>query len=1022
MSTPKKQQQQLIFGGNSPTVLRLIKNQEAVEEEVDGLDERRETKGGSQKPSAYVEVFETMMRTVLGHEPELLSEQEIMALSMYGKLCYNTRYCLTRLVLRKPYQWHPISALEGYKREVGEDGLASSIRDLCQPINSLLNDGMTVKEEPVDSVKSESMDTDVSIKKEEGPPVIDLTLDADDEEVKPNIPCTAAPTLEKHTSTLAGPSRLRPPRPHEDDPIKGVLEADVDSMHLDAFCEDESTMTLHEILWRLTKDQLKELVKTTRTKVEPTAKKCDIIYALEDTALKQTILELEFVAPPATKRKGKGKAKDDGFKQTRLSFKKKSDVDKPPVTQEQRLREMAIERLGKCVRVNFDFHRLVRRLDIICYRQPEHPTSLMLPALLSVFKKRNFTMYKPTRCSDIWSTRQEFLEYEMALELEMHLEEIIDPPPDPYAKKSPKTPAPRKSEFITPGPRASRSCTTPLKTPGTIVNNQALEQLTVKLEDEAVQLEAAPVEEVETPVVEATKEEKVIDHLEKWILPRWTIYVSKECEREARIRPPGLERFDAGHVFTRMLYKATKVLGPSKKYELELKIIESLLSQRHWHRGRRGSWYERRAVVIGHLIRGTKDAQEKEELRRRTLEGVKEALRDDDTHIVHRPSLFRRVEKLENALKIAKSERSTCEGDLRKPPIVILEAFKIPPLQLDALGRPLEKENTPGAPLLAYIPVTKVGKLPEEPKQKRKTGKSRWKGRNNQIVDVETRALEFYEDKGYRGFHAETRILTTLFGLLFWDIIFTEVPGAFDTPYQYAPLDIWSDSFYLARKALIDQRLEVIRQGGGRDILHEHDDLYRERQFICAGVTWDICKRDDLLDIVDCLGGESLAFICQLFCEDYKGRSSGAPDLFVWNIKERDCKFVEVKGPGDTPQENQKLWFDSLCRAGAAVEICKVVDINAPPPKGKKRKAKTPGSARGGNTAPPEEEEDGCCDEEPDYEQLDVEPELDADCPELETSSKIKRRRISHPEDASPSVPRVNRAEIVLSPSKYRVA
>lgn len=71
-----------------------------------------------------------------------------------------------------------------------------------------------------------------------------------------------------------------------------------------------------------------------------------------------------------------------------------------------------------------------------------------------------------------------------------------------------------------------------------------------------------------------------------------------------------------------------------------------------------------------------------------------------------------------------------------------------------------------------------------------------------------------------------------------------------------------------------------------------------------------------------------MALICQLFCEDYEGRRSGGPDLFIWKAEERKCKFVEVKGPGDTPQENQRFWFDSLLRADADVEICKVIDSN----------------------------------------------------------------------------------------------
>jgi len=178
--------------------------------------------------------------------------------------------------------------------------------------------------------------------------------------------------------------------------------------------------------------------------------------------------------------------------------------------------------------------------------------------------------------------------------------------------------------------------------------------------------------------------------------------------------------------------------------------------------------------------------------------------------------------------------------------------------------------------------------------------------------------------------------------------MFANMPGALETPFQGAPLDLCEDTFYYARKDLIEARLVEIRDGRGPEILQRHDEQYREKETWCVGLSWELCERGDLLDIVKCLGGKPLSTICRLFCEDYKGRRSGGPDLFIWKAEEQLCKFVEVKGPGDTPQENQKLWFDALLRANAAVEICKVVDIatdNNPTTKGKKRKAKTPASS-----------------------------------------------------------------------------
>lgn len=148
-----------------------------------------------------------------------------------------------------------------------------------------------------------------------------------------------------------------------------------------------------------------------------------------------------------------------------------------------------------------------------------------------------------------------------------------------------------------------------------------------------------------------------------------------------------------------------------------------------------------------------------------------------------------------------------------------------------------------------------------------------------------------------------------------------------------------------------------------------------------------------MLTTNQCIGSQSLAMICQLFCEDYKGRSSGGPDLFVWKKKEGTCKFVEVKGPGDRPQENQKYWFDSLLRSNVDVELCYVEDIKddqSVAGSSKKRKINTSNSRR--------KTKNGNLSDEQDYDQLDLEPEE-------ETVSTIdwnlpaaKRRRSCKPE------------------------
>jgi fanconi-associated nuclease 1 len=106
--------------------------------------------------------------------------------------------------------------------------------------------------------------------------------------------------------------------------------------------------------------------------------------------------------------------------------------------------------------------------------------------------------------------------------------------------------------------------------------------------------------------------------------------------------------------------------------------------------------------------------------------------------------------------------------------------------------------------------------------------------------------------------------------------------------------------------------------------------------------------------------------LCRVLCEDYAQRGSGVPDLFIWNYEEKHCKFVEVKGPGDRLQENQKvrislgcqaectilksmsiqLWVDVMQRAEVKVEVCHVEEqgkstTTKRQTKGKKRSSKT---------------------------------------------------------------------------------
>ncbi|KAG7448357.1 uncharacterized protein BT62DRAFT_767164 [Guyanagaster necrorhizus] len=867
----------LIFGGG----LEIEQELSDIENEIEELD-ATQRKEKSERPSTYVRVMEDMINEVDSYEGHLLSEDEWCLIRLLGKeMKYPARYLLARLLCRKQNRWHSFNALHRYTSEIGEDGIRQAIADLSA---ALL--------EP-------SEEAEVKV---EEPEIIDLTFDEEEEDDR---------------EPVAGPSRLATPQTQNTD---AVFEAVVENLDLTYFCKDESTMTLREILETLPADHLRALVKETR--VGPKGTKESLVDALMKYSSTQA--SLPFESPKKKNRSRNNERYDDGYRQTVLCFAVPCKE-----TQEQRLKEMALKKLGKCIRLNYDFFQLVRRFSIIFYRSMHLPTDIFLPSLLSEFKKRIYPKYNATRTGQIWESRDAFLQYEEALYFEAELEAILETTPG-------KTPRPGKGKAD---------------------------------DDEDVDDDGDGEAEL-TPQQMVAK--AVRERVMNTILPRWRFCVAaKRAVKKEGVGEdprPGLDRFEPGYIYTRMVEKYARALGQLKEYEAEVETLDELLGQRFWRRGKRGSWYDRRALVeIMYLSKVEGKKSKSKPKLRVAMEHLKDALRDEDTHlskslliiikytwltamsIVCRPGLFRRLQKVEKTLRVPEEQRSRCEGELKEPEVVEVHAERVKrsnqSLQLDQFGRLKGKEN--GVPGSSW--TKDGGKAPSW------TGKSLWLGERNEEVNVETRTLQAYAQQGYKGFHSETGILTTIFGLLFWDIIFADVPGAFETKFQTAPLDIAEDSFYYARKELIQTRLRKIEDGKAADILERHDRTYRASKTWCVGVKWDYPK-EDLLEIVQCFKGESLATICHLFCEDYAGRSSGVPDLIVWKPEGRECKFVEVKGPGDRLQENQKLWCDALQQAGVEVQLCHVKDVHG--------RAKRINSKRKKNAKVEEESLSGAEDEE----------------------------------------------------------
>ncbi|KAJ2913276.1 hypothetical protein MD484_g7127, partial [Candolleomyces efflorescens] len=884
----KKFIQLKIFGNG-----RILNDQEAIDKELAALEEEDLSRSfeGCRRPSAYVEVFETMVNLVHdSDERYLLSEQEWLPLLAIKNMSYNTRYCLVRMLLLKPHHWYPVSALEKWTREVGPDGLLPSMEPLCRPVTEFLSPESTpVKQEEVDPKAQAN--------------VIDLTMDSDDDDVKPTLASL------NHAGPIAGPSK-HSDRLEDMDPFRRVLRANPGDVNLDFFCEDESVMTIEELLNRMTVDQLKRLAK--QNKCSPSArksKKSDFVESLLKNSRTQSVLG--FIPKPSYK--GKGKA-PDSLRQTQLPFVPKKSVQSylaPPKggkasqSQESRLRKQALSILGKCYRVNYDFFKLIRRLHIIAFRSTELPPKLMVPALLTHFKKRAYPDYRCERDPDIWPSRHHLLDYEQALELEALVDEILE------------AELPLKSRELTAGPKnrpvtpaLSVPLRTPLTTPKTTPKSVPQGNIKVRIpdppefDDEMAKKEESDQDylrdkdEDVDPVQESIqiqRARKIIQFLDEWILNRWEFHLDLKPENSDR--PPSLQRFEPGFVYTKLLRRAIKCLARVKDHTRELMIIESLLAQTKWQRGKRSKLYYRRFLVQMDYVSKAEGGGWDNAVLRQALEGAKQALLDEDTHLVVRPSIVKRLRLLEKRLKTPPEDCVQCEGELREAVVVNVKAKRIfhraSSLKLDAAGYPIKDKENASIESFLNRPANRETPTATDESQRELLRKSvrdaKQSGRGETVKKLVWK----------NGLFSTIKIKAS-------KVYDSDVKGVFETPYQSAPLDIVDDSFYYSRKEKFDNRMDEIRAGKAAEIITRHDTKYRPKNTWAIGVRWDICELQDLIQIVECLGGPSLATICMLFCEDYVGRCSGAPDLIVWNYAKRICKFVEVKSVNDKLSESQK--------------------------------------------------------------------------------------------------------------------
>lgn len=191
-----------------------------------------------------------------------------------------------------------------------------------------------------------------------------------------------------------------------------------------------------------------------------------------------------------------------------------------------------------------------------------------------------------------------------------------------------------------------------------------------------------------------------------------------------------------------------------------------------------------------------------------------------------------------------------------------------------------------------------------------------------QNSSVEELAAEQLAEPGSPVYYVENSLINSLFGLLCWEAIFAPVCGAFFHPYHSAPVDLYSSEFRRRRQRLFEQCLRRLEDDSYRNCIH--DNFHRKQGLQSPFVHWRALTAPVLDTAMRCIPPLHLRGYFERLLMNIRDNRSGIPDLIQFWPNEQRYRLIEVKGPGDRLQDNQKRWIDYCLDRDIPIAVCHV--------------------------------------------------------------------------------------------------
>uniref|UniRef100_UPI00398F5816 fanconi-associated nuclease 1 n=1 Tax=Pristiophorus japonicus TaxID=55135 RepID=UPI00398F5816 len=376
---------------------------------------------------------------------------------------------------------------------------------------------------------------------------------------------------------------------------------------------------------------------------------------------------------------------------------------------------------------------------------------------------------------------------------------------------------------------------------------------------------------------------------------KWSSLENSSDVRFCRELPVYLRCFTAGWIYTRIRFRGVEVLQRLHMYQEAVEELQSLLEQSIFCPESRGLWWDRLSLNLQQHLKRPDQA----------IGCVREGLNDAQVQTGHRLALHQRAMRIRDSPSCKKWRHL-----LQDLPVMGVE---------DVPHVTVKGRACPGMGNALFL--------------MERTSEGEGESCSTVICSVEEVSLAHYQRQGFdQGIHGEGATFLTLFGLLFWEIIFLPgIPDVFRNPYQACPLDLYTECFYQHRREPIESRLEILQDAPTGTLHTLIANVWNSHKGTAATlVNWEIFSSlQQAQSLVSCLGGLFLSGVCRILAKNLRHSRGGLPDLVVWSSHSLQYKLVEVKGPSDRLSHKQTVWLDQLRRLGADAEVCHVSAVGA---------------------------------------------------------------------------------------------